>query len=185
MALLPRIAAFVDVDEVEEGLDVITIGDVGLAFSLRETLGIFVVPPALAQEVVPDFDFLVGWLAAVSERPLDDFLIRASLLHTFDKRRVLDRQKVHAAGIESAAEILLIIDRKRPGGVQADFVDHTREIINAAALDVWAAKVFDMHGRMISEAGQIRQAPGRDVFCFTARGELVFPMISETLPRIG
>src|ERR1017187_10245807 len=49
--------AFVDVEEIEESLDIVAVGDAVFLFAFREALAGIVAPTAFAEVAVPDFDF--------------------------------------------------------------------------------------------------------------------------------
>ena len=78
LKLCADFAAFVDVDDVEEGLDFIPVGDAVFLFTFSEARAGIVAPTALPKIAVKDFDFFFGRFAAVGKTPFENVLILAA-----------------------------------------------------------------------------------------------------------
>src|SRR5581483_4069976 len=141
------IAAFIEIDIIENRLHIGAIFKTAFAQPALQNLGRFIVPAALPHELVPDLDLLVRWFAAMLEAPFENFLVAAAFLHARDDRRVFDPQKVNDASIKADAEILLKIRGQLPRCVQTDFVEHAREVKNAAHFFMRTAKAGNVHAR--------------------------------------
>ena len=142
--------AFVGVEQVEEGLDVMAVGDAVFFFALGEALTGVVAPAAFAQVAVPDFNFFLGRFATVGETPFEDVLVLASQLHASDDIFVFHTQEGTATAIESATKGLVVVDGQFALGVEANFVEHTAKVDEAADFFMRGAKAGDFHGWIVA-----------------------------------
>ena len=63
---------------------------------------------------------------------MQNFVVGAALFDAVEQTTVIHAQKFHAARIETAAEVRLVIRRKLSLFVLPNLVDHAAEINNAA-----------------------------------------------------
>src|SRR5439155_7896967 len=93
-----------------------------------------VAPSELRCEPVPDKEIAIVQAAALFETPFLNFLVRPVLLHTLNQIAMMYAQKIAAHTISGfrRAEVFLIIFVEFAAGVQANLVEHAREIYHAA-----------------------------------------------------
>jgi len=156
------VAAFVDVEEVEEGLDVVTVGDAVFLFAVGETFARVIAPAALAQVVVPDVDFLVGRFAAVGETPFEDVDVFAAEFHAGDEVLVFHAEEAATATVKARAEIFVVIGGQFALCVETDFVEHATEVDDAADRVVGTAKTGDFHGESVARGAVLRNWRGSE-----------------------
>jgi hypothetical protein len=145
------VAGFIGFVEVKPGLDIVAMCKAAGAFGCLELIGAAIAPAAFLEEIVPDFDFFEGRFAALGERPLQNFLISASLEDTVDESVVMDAEKACAPGVEPApiAGPEVVIGRKFSGAAQSDFIEHAAEENDATDFFVVTAESGNFHeGRL-------------------------------------
>lgn len=130
-------SAFVEIDELEHGLDgARRKTDFGEA--LVEALGNGVAPAAFGHEGVPNFDFFVGRLAAMSKSPCEEVLIGSAFESFLFESGVVDVEEAAAARIKAVrlgqAAILLPCRRQFASGAETDFVEGAAKVDDAAYL---------------------------------------------------
>src|SRR5438552_10109692 len=92
-------SAFIEIDELEHGLHgAWRQADFGEA--LVQSLRAGIAPAALGHECVPNFDFVVGGLAAMRKCPFEQFLVPAAFECFGFERGVIDFEKVAATRIK-------------------------------------------------------------------------------------
>jgi len=145
--MIARVASFVQVEEIEEGLNVGAVLAANLLQAFLESWSTVVAPAAFAHEVVPYLDLLVARAASAFEAPLEDFRIGSALVHPLHYGRVVEIQKRKRPGVETLAQIRVIIFREFARGVEANFVEHSADIIDAANLIVRTSEAGNLHSR--------------------------------------
>jgi len=128
--------AFLRVHEVEEGHDVLAVGEAGLRPLLHEALGGSVAPAALGHEAVPDFDLLGRRPVAVLAAPFEDFLVRAAFERALSQLVEIDTEKlahtiVKRAVARRVAEVVAL-GQLALLGEQTDFVEDAAKDKDAA-----------------------------------------------------
>jgi len=111
----------------------------------EEGRGAVVVPAAFPHEFVPDLDLLVVGVVAPLEAPIQQLLVGPPLQHSLHDGGVIEVQEGEGAGVEALAEVGLIVLREFAGGVEADFIEHAADVINAANLVITASEAGNMH----------------------------------------
>jgi hypothetical protein len=139
-------AAFIEFDEIKprdaspaQVLEPRPLNQDGEALTGR------VPPTGLLHEAVEDLDFAPARSTAVGETPLENLLVRPANEHPFAQVHVLDVEKREAVTIELAPEIIVISLWKVSACVQADLVEHSRKIDQAANGVVRAAREWLAH----------------------------------------
>lgn len=151
--------AFVNVEEVEEGLDIVAVGDAEFFFAFREALAGVVAPAAFAEIRVPDLDIFGRRFAAVGEAPFEHVGILAAEVDADGDIFVFHAEEGAAAGIESAAESFVVIRGQFTLGVEANFIEHAAKVNDVAKFFMRTAKAGDFHGGIVafSMAGRNRE----------------------------
>ncbi len=137
-----RGVAFFGVHDVEEGEDVVAVGEAGVGLGLGEAGGGGVAPAALGEEGVPDFDLLGGGLLAVGEGPMEDFIVGAALEGAVGEGVEVDVEELAEAVVEGAVsgdDADVVAGGEVSLGIEADFVEDTGEDDDAAGLDAGTA----------------------------------------------
>jgi len=111
----------------------------------EEGRGAVVVPAAFPHEFVPDLDLLVVGVVAPLEAPIQQLLVGPPLQHSLHDGGVIEVQEGEGAGVEALAEVGVIVLREFAGGVEADFIEHAADVINAANLVITASEAGNMH----------------------------------------
>src|SRR5206468_6426232 len=140
------VAAFIEFDVVNEGLDRFT-RLATLFYSLREDSASFVAPAELGDEAVPDIALFVGARGAVGVCPVQDGFVWLAGERAFFYLRIGDAEETAAAPVERElvlAEILRVIRRELTGGVQANLVQHPPEIDQTSDFVVATAQAWNV-----------------------------------------
>lgn len=136
--------AFVGVDEIDEGPDVIAVGDAGLLFApLESFLAGGVVGGRVPEHGVAVGGFVLGGLADVLADPIADLTVGDGLLDDVEHLVVGHAGVLEPESVESLAEVSLVVGVEEAGEVQPDLVDVSREMHPAVHGLAGAAGVED------------------------------------------
>ena len=144
-ALEDLAAAFVQVYEIKESMNVCAVLKAAFRETLLEPSGGNVVPAAFPQKFVPYLDFLFRRTTAVSEAPFQNLFIGAASENLRAEVGVGHMEKIDTTKIEALAQIGDIILREKMLGVQPDFVQHAPEVNEGMCLGVWAPDGGNLH----------------------------------------
>jgi hypothetical protein len=142
-------SAFVEIDEIWDALNVVAIGDSHLLFSLFEPRRDRIAPTELRRGSVPNKEIAFIQPAAFFKTPFQNFFVRSALLYTLNQIAMMHAQKIaaDAVGGFQPAEVLSIVFVKLAAQMQADFIQHAREIHHALGHLFWAFGI-NTHRRM-------------------------------------
>src|SRR3989344_4601460 len=135
----------VGVDEIEERPDIVPVLRANFLLACHKARAHLIVPAALAQKLVPNFDLFLAGFPAPFETPFEDIQVRAAFLDALDHVMISDAQKMDTALVETLAEVFMVILRQLRLGVEADLVQHPPEINETTNLVVRTPEIFDFH----------------------------------------
>lgn len=154
---------FVHVDVVGDGLDVMSIGESSIGFTLGEDGGDVVVEAERGDVVIPDELVGVVERAALLLAPVENLFIAAALESACLQGIVVDVEEADEGSVAAFAEIGVQVLPQQSLGMKADFAEHAGEVLQPRGFYEGAAR----QGGWIGLCGHRRSERG----AFLASGD--------------
>lgn len=150
-------SAFLDVEELAQRLDVVTIGQTGGGFAFFEVPGGKIVPAEFGDEAVPDLDVVLVKAPAGLITPLQNLGVTPARENMVAEFVVFHLEKLDQSPIGPAPQIFVIFGIEFARCMKTNFIQHPREIPKALRLILGA---LGFHAGNLEAAGPSRKRVG-------------------------